>query len=142
MLVVGVVQYCGTSWGFMCNCLARPIEVASLIVNVFAAFWSYSSGFIINTSTFPPYLKIIQYISPYQYGFAALAVNELKGNQYDCPYPAGNANCEQYNGDVILDSLNLANHDIWINVIIVAGMAVAFDVMALVLLLFIKQRPK
>ena len=77
----------------------RSFETASLISNLLAAFWSYSSGFLLNTHNFPPYLVGIQYIAPWNYAFASFSTIEYKDHMFNCPYSTNSTGCVVYNGN-------------------------------------------
>jgi hypothetical protein len=113
-----------------------------LIANVLVALWSYSAGFLLNTASFPIYLKGASYISPWNYGFAAMAVNEFRDHKYDCPYDEGDPRCQSYDGNEVLKSLELRSPHIDSNLGYIAILAAATNLLALVALLLIKQRPK
>lgn len=123
------------------------------------------AGFLLNPISFPPYLRIIGYTSPYQYAFAAMAVVEYKDNEYDCPYPPTNPICQQFDGmwlvsrrtgtdthtsvlarattgNYVLSQQNLIFDTIMPNLLILSAMAIAYRIIGLLILVQFKRKPQ
>lgn len=86
------------SFGCLCSTILRDLGPSSLMANSIMTFWNLSCGFLINPSTFPFYIEWISYTSPMLYGFSALATNQFKDNDYDCPLADNDPRCSLYNG--------------------------------------------
>mmetsp|Transcript_25402 Transcript_25402/g.35618 ORF Transcript_25402/g.35618 Transcript_25402/m.35618 type:complete len:635 (+) Transcript_25402:38-1942(+) len=142
VLIQATTQYAVETLGFASSCLIRNFAAASLLCNSLLPFWTYSAGFFVNPDTYPPYMTYIQYTSPTQYGFSALAANELKGNEYDCPYQnSTDAYCQLYDGDYILDSMNLPFSNIGINLGALFAIIMTLNVLSFLCLKFVPHKP-
>lgn len=139
-LCVFLAQYVAESLGFLFIALTRTFATASLAANSFVSFWNLCTGYLINPDTFIIYLEIIGYTSYLQYTYAAMAVNELKDNMYDCPSSVPEE-CLGYDGNVILKQQHLVFTEMGPCLGVLAGMAVGFRLISLLLLYIIKKSP-
>ena len=87
----------GLAW--VCVSLSRQFSVASLIGNTCYTFIGLSSGFLVNFASLPVYVNWIRYVSFGSWSFRLLMTNEFSDNSFGCPYPAGSAYCQQYDGN-------------------------------------------
>lgn len=93
----------GLSW--MSISLQRPLSVATLIGNTSYTFLGLVSGFLVNFSTIPIYLKWIRFISFENYAYQILMLNEFKNRIFpSCPLDQQNTPgaCDLYIGNSIL----------------------------------------
>jgi hypothetical protein len=93
-------------------------------------------------ASFPFYLTWISYTSLFAFEFAAMSINEFQGNVYNCPYAPGNPVCSLYDGDRILESLNVITLDFDMNLVYLAILAAIFRVASLIILLAFKRKPE
>ncbi|EFA85032.1 hypothetical protein PPL_02028 [Heterostelium album PN500] len=137
-----LAQYCSASLGFMSASILRSFAASSLMANLLMTFWAITTGFIINPATFPIYMTWVGYTSLYQYSYGGLAANEFKGNSYPCPYPPGTPECSLFNGNDILDRLELKVNNIGVNGAVLVAISTIFNLLSLLALRFITHKPK
>ncbi|EGG22503.1 hypothetical protein DFA_04631 [Cavenderia fasciculata] len=141
-LILFLAQYTSACLGFMATSLFRSFAGASLMANLLMTFWAITTGFIINPATFVFYMRWIAYTSLYQYSYGALASNEFRDNHYPCPFPAGDIQCQLFDGDDILARLQLKTDNMIVNIIVLVGIASCFNLISLIALKFVVHKPK
>ncbi|KIV85835.1 hypothetical protein PV11_01490 [Exophiala sideris] len=108
--LVVMLHYAAVNVATICVALSRNFQISSLIANTIYTAQSMACGFFINTLEIAIWLRWTKWISYLFYAFGALCVNEFAGHVYDCPSSLGTLNsaaCKEYDGDFILQSLNI-----------------------------------
>lgn len=67
----------GTSYGLLISVVIPKMEVAMALVPVLVIPFMVLGGFFVNTNNVPSYLKWIEYVSMFKYGFQAATLNEF-----------------------------------------------------------------
>jgi len=116
--------------------IARDFSQASLVANACVTFFSLVCGFFIQFSRIPVWLQWIRWISQFYYSFRVFASNEFTDNVYDCPYPAGDPRCIQYDGNFVLETLDVAQNDYLVPFLGLIGWAVVTTLLFYVILRF------
>ena len=102
-----MLQHVTYALAFVCVALSRHFQISSLIANTSYTFIGLASGFLINFASLPVYVAWIKYVSFQSWSFRLLLSNELSGQQFPCPYPAGSGFCAQYDGNAVLQTLGI-----------------------------------
>jgi hypothetical protein len=111
--------------------------IATIISPIITVLFLMFGGFYINIDNIPIYYKWIYYISFFRYSYEALLANEFRGLQFAC----NNSSCIP-TGEVELQRLGMADVNIWENVAILAGMAVAYRLLAYFCLRFLYKEKR
>lgn len=97
------------------------------------------SGYFLNESSIPIWVRWLKYISFIRYTFQGLSVNEFRGAKFNCHGTDDEGECVR-NGNIVLKSLDFNNVSIVTNMIVLAVMILCFNVLAL--FIFAYNRPK
>ena len=108
-------------------------QLAPAFVILFLMF----SGFFLNENNVPVFLIWLRELSFIRYAFQALCVNEFAGAEFTCD-PSATATC--IDGDEHLDRLKFDDVKIWENCLILFGMIVGFNALALAIIYY--RQPK
>mmetsp|Transcript_58444 Transcript_58444/g.103927 ORF Transcript_58444/g.103927 Transcript_58444/m.103927 type:complete len:141 (-) Transcript_58444:138-560(-) len=107
-------------------------QIAPAVAILFLLF----NGFMINEESIPAYFIWLREISFIRYAFKATAVNEFEGASFTCSET--DTVCIP-NGDMVLQRLEFHGDDIlWTCTVILIVLAVAFNILAFVVLLMRK----
>jgi len=117
--------------------LSPNMVIATIISPIITVLFLMFGGFYINIDNIPIYYKWIYYISFFRYSYEALLANEFRGLQFAC----NNSSCIP-TGEVELQRLGMADVNIWENVAILAGMAVAYRLLAYFCLRFLYKEKR
>ncbi|CAG0879460.1 unnamed protein product, partial [Darwinula stevensoni] len=112
ILIMTIISNVSTSFGCMCSCMTKNINLAITIgTPMFIPFMLFG-GFFLNNDSVPVYFLWLKYISWFYYGNEALMINQWKDLEIDCGdsvgcSPNGNAILEYFNFDKVpfIDSL-------------------------------------
>mmetsp|Transcript_11457 Transcript_11457/g.34275 ORF Transcript_11457/g.34275 Transcript_11457/m.34275 type:complete len:278 (+) Transcript_11457:770-1603(+) len=118
--------------------LSKP-EMAGQIAPAITVLFLMFSGYFLNESSIPVFLRWFKYLSFVRYAFQALAVNEFRGANFHCRGALADEVCLTKGGDV-LKQLDFDNVHISNNLAILAAMILAFN--ALALTIFMVRRPR
>lgn len=97
------------------------------------------SGYFLNESSIPIWVRWLKYISFIRYTFQALAVNEFRGAKFSCHGTDDEGACVR-NGNIVLKSLDFNRVSIVENMVVLVGMILGFN--ALALCIFAYNRPR
>ncbi|KAI1627612.1 ABC transporter-like protein [Exophiala viscosa] len=142
--LVVMLHYAAVNVATICVALSRNFQISSLIANTIYTAQSMACGFFINTLEIAIWLRWTKWISYLFYAFGALCVNEFAGHVYDCPSSLGTLNsaaCKEYDGDFILQSLNiphtwLRRKLLWSPILATSAFTVLFLFIAILVLHF------
>lgn len=84
VLISILVYWHGTAYGLVISVFVPNMELAMALVPVLVIPLMVMGGFFVNTNTIPDWLKWIEYISMFKYGFQAACQNEFEGQVYNC----------------------------------------------------------
>lgn len=84
----------GTSYGLLISVIIPKMEVAMALVPVLVIPFMVLGGFFVNTNNVPDYLKWIEYVSMFKYGFQAAALNEFDTVNFSCTDATTGAECD------------------------------------------------
>lgn len=74
----------GTSYGLLISVIISKMELSMALVPVLVIPLMLLGGFFLNTNNIPSYLKWIEYLSMFKYGFQVAALNEFDSLNFDC----------------------------------------------------------
>lgn len=160
-IVVIFSSVAGSLYLFIGTLSPNPI-IATILSPITTVLFLMFGGFYITLDSIPVYYKWIYYISYFRYAYESLLANEFRGLEFDCKpedpacIPTGahlhlglnRLHCcvslirPREPGEVQLDRLGMGDVDIWINVAILAGMAIGYRFLAYVCLRFLYKEKK
>ena len=82
-IVLVVLANCAISMGLFCSAIASSLPQASALSSLFTLPVILFGGLFANSSTIPPYLSWIQYISPIRYANEAICQAQWNGVNID-----------------------------------------------------------
>ncbi|KAI3404914.2 hypothetical protein KGF56_002243 [Candida oxycetoniae] len=101
--IVLLTQLCCMSGAILMFAVAPSFPITTLLVNLFYQLQNSASGYFVNASTMPVYVKWTKYIAYFWYGFGALVANQFTNWVGDCPYnDYDDPRCAEYSGNVQL----------------------------------------
>ena len=130
-------NFAGIGLGMCLSASFTSVEMAPQLAPAFVILFLMFSGFFLNESNVPVFLIWLKEISFIRYAFQALCVNEFKDATFTCD-PAVTATC--YDGNEHLERLKFDKVTIWGNCLILAGMIVGFNLLALAIVYY--RHPK
>ena len=77
-LITVLINICGNSVGLLLGSVITDAKSVSTVSPIVVLPFVLFSGYFKNSGNIPPWIGWIQYISPLKYGFAAIAINEVK----------------------------------------------------------------
>lgn len=134
IIIIFFCTLCGNAFGILIGTLFSKIELALSASPAIILPILLLSGFFIDSSNVPIYLRWIKYLSPIYYSFSALVQNELTDLNFECTNSTNN--CEYNTGQEVLYDLNL-NHEkmtIVLNLIIMFVIYIILSVISYILL--------
>ncbi|CAI7855355.1 unnamed protein product, partial [Closterium sp. NIES-53] len=90
--------------GIVIGSIAPTPQIALAMGPLFTVVLMLFGGFYVNIDSIPVWIRWVRYISPIQWGFVGLAVNQFEGLTFSC------ADCPT--GDQILHQLSIANYTV------------------------------
>jgi len=147
--VLGLENFAGISLGLTLSACFSNVTMAAQIAPAVVILFLIFSGFLLNENSVPVYFSWLKEISFIRYAFKAVAVNEFTGAEFTCNQcpvgpPVEGAECDLYcvtEGEQLLKQLNFDQPNLIFNCcMILLGIGVAFNVLALVILT--KRYPK
>eukprot|EP00164_Ancoracysta_twista_P017105 GFYU01029007.1.p1 GENE.GFYU01029007.1~~GFYU01029007.1.p1 ORF type:complete len:165 (-),score=42.70 GFYU01029007.1:228-722(-) len=103
VLIVVLLNNVASSYVVMIGSFAANFQVGNAISAIVIVLQMLFGGFFSNIATIPVWLRWLQWVSVFKYGFEVLAINEFDGLTFDCP-PAPEV-CQVPDGDVALKNL-------------------------------------
>ncbi|WLF77916.1 hypothetical protein PVL30_001639 [Lodderomyces elongisporus] len=101
-----LTQLCCMSGALLMFSAAPSMPVSTLLINLFYQLQNSASGYFVNASTMPVYVRWTKYIAYFWYGFGALTANQFTNWVGDCPYgDVNDSRCVEYTGNAQLDIL-------------------------------------
>ena len=140
LVYIGVMlleNFAGIGLGMCLSASFNSVEMAPQLAPAFVILFLMFSGFFLNESNVPVFLIWLRELSFIRYAFQALCVNEFKGAEFSCD-PSTTATCND--GDEHLDRLKFDDVKIWENCLILFGMIVGFNALALAIIYY--RQPK
>eukprot|EP00228_Micromonas_bravo_P007625 CAMPEP_0203013280 /NCGR_PEP_ID=MMETSP1401-20130829/14956_1 /ASSEMBLY_ACC=CAM_ASM_000894 /TAXON_ID=38833 /ORGANISM="Micromonas pusilla, Strain CCAC1681" /LENGTH=682 /DNA_ID=CAMNT_0049754985 /DNA_START=1 /DNA_END=2046 /DNA_ORIENTATION=- len=140
LVYIGVMlleNFAGIGLGMCLSASFNSVEMAPQLAPAFVILFLMFSGFFLNESNVPVFLIWLRELSFIRYAFQALCVNEFKGAEFSCD-PSTTATC--IDGDEHLDRLKFDDVKIWENCLILFGMIVGFNALALAIIYY--RQPK
>lgn len=105
MLMVIVTGYASVAIGLFFSASFDTFAVATLFLTMVYVFSIIFAGLLVNIQTIFPWLGWIEYLSIARYGFAGMAINELRGGNYSQCVPDTNCTSSIYaTGESILNT--------------------------------------
>ncbi|KAJ8598608.1 hypothetical protein CTAYLR_001713 [Chrysophaeum taylorii] len=114
--------------------LERP-EMAGQVAPAVTVLFVMFSGYFLNESSIPVYVRWLKYISFVRYTFQALAVNEFRGESFSCGDVSEDQSCVR-KGGLVLEALNFDDVSIPLNAVILSIMVLGFNSLALIIFRF------
>ena len=140
LVYIGVMlleNFAGIGLGMCLSASFNSVEMAPQLAPAFVILFLMFSGFFLNESNVPVFLIWLRELSFIRYAFQALCVNEFAGAEFSCD-PSTTATC--IDGDEHLDRLKFDDVRIWENCLILFGMIVGFNALALAIIYY--RQPK
>lgn len=142
LLTLFMVSTTAASVTYAFSSVARVTAVATLLSALTFVLSMLFGGFFISLSSLPVWLSWLKYLSLFRYGTEALAINELRGQQYfarNSSSPCIRGMC--INGTNALEGLGYETEAIWIwyDQIALAGLTLFFLTICIVNLQLIKK---
>ena len=134
-----LAHYVAVSYAMFCAASKRNFAEAALIGNLWFTLQSMASGYFVQISTIPVYVRWTRYICFIWYQFNALINNVFDGKTFPCPHDGGDENplCVQYTGDFIMKSVDVKKGWVAVPMVIALAWAVFFYITAGVMLAFV-----
>ena len=140
LVYIGVMlleNFAGIGLGMCLSASFTSVEMAPQLAPAFVILFLMFSGFFLNENNGPVFLIWLREVSFIRYAFQALCVNEFAGAEFTCD-PSATATC--IDGDEHLDRLKFDDVRIWENCLILLGMIVGFNALALAIIYY--RQPK
>ena len=140
LVYIGVMlleNFAGIGLGMCLSASFNSVEMAPQLAPAFVILFLMFSGFFLNENNVPVFLIWLRELSFIRYAFQALCVNEFAGAEFTCD-PSATATC--IDGDEHLDRLKFDDVKIWENCLILFGMIVGFNALALAIIYY--RQPK
>lgn len=130
-------NFAGIGLGMCLSASFTSVEMAPQLAPAFVILFLMFSGFFLNEDNVPVYLIWLREISFIRYAFQALCVNEFKDAVFTCD-PTTTQTC--IDGNEHLDRLKFDRVTIWGNSLILFGMIVGFNLLALGIIYYRQPR--
>ena len=140
LVYIGVMlleNFAGIGLGMCLSASFNSVEMAPQLAPAFVILFLMFSGFFLNENNVPVFLIWLRELSFIRYAFQALCVNEFAGAEFTCD-PSATATC--IDGDEHLERLKFDDVKIWENCLILFGMIVGFNALALAIIYY--RQPK
>ncbi|ODV79110.1 P-loop containing nucleoside triphosphate hydrolase protein [Suhomyces tanzawaensis NRRL Y-17324] len=131
-----LTNFIGMASALLMFAVSKDFSISTFAMNVFYQFENLSSGYFVNASSMPVYVRWTKYLSFFWYGFGALTANQFTGWMGDCPYDYDDARCIEYSGAFNLKTLGFPDGWVgepigimvcwWIGFLVLAGLALRF----------------
>jgi len=143
LLALELTSFAGGSLGLMLGCIFPNPEMAVSLAPIVVVPFMLFGGFYININSIPVWLRWLQYLSLYKWGFQALATNEFHDTTYHCnpseyvsdTLPNGETvtACPITNGNDVLTGMGYSYpDDYWIAVGVIAAIFVGLRIIAFI----------
>ena len=122
--------------GLLLSCLIIDAATVQIVAPVLLLTLMLTGGFYVDPRNVPDWMIWIKYASFQYWGYAGLMKNEFGGREFDCSLVREGAygSACPVQGDHFLAESGLADADIAQSVLVMAGMAVGYRILAYVLL--------
>ena len=138
LVTLYVLMFLAISLGLTVSTISPNVQIAQVIgPTILIVFIIYGGNFA-NPNDIPGYLRWITWISSISYAYKALMQNEFSGQTYQCE---GQGPDCRIAGDTILASRELDVPSVWINITILFGFSILFQILGILGLYFV-TRPK
>eukprot|EP01117_Protostelium_nocturnum_P006613 TRINITY_DN237_c1_g1_i1.p1 TRINITY_DN237_c1_g1~~TRINITY_DN237_c1_g1_i1.p1 ORF type:complete len:1431 (+),score=551.25 TRINITY_DN237_c1_g1_i1:149-4441(+) len=152
LFTVLALNFCALSIGQLFGVIFPSIEAAGLIFGTIFAIFALSAGFLLPRPGFPVYGIWIYWMSFLRYAVEGLAVNELRGLQFNCNENGGipvvvtgpdgvqftRYYCQFRTGEQVIQQFGMINM-IWADVFVLWGMYLLATLLSLIGLRFIRH---
>ncbi|OXA56819.1 protein white isoform X2 [Folsomia candida] len=132
-LVVVLVANVACSFGYMISCISGSVTMALSLAPPLIIPFMLFGGFFLNKGSIPVYFVWLRYLSWFNYGNEALAINQWRGVD-DIKCDVSNLTCPR-NGDVILETLNFEKDNLTIDIVSLVALLIGYRVIAFIALL-------
>lgn len=128
-----LTTYMGMATAFAAFAITPDLPLSMLVVNCFYQLQNSASGFLVNASTMPVYVKWIRYVCYFWYAFGAMCSNQFTMWMGACPNPdIFSEECVEYSGQYQLLKLGFPQYWLAVPVCALVGyMAVLYGITAL-----------
>lgn len=108
-LLCGVLEFTAmNAAGIMISSIAPTPQIALALGPLTTVIFMLFGGFYVNLSSIPVWIRWVRYISPIQWGFVGLCVNEFSGLKFKC---AGSGSCTR-TGEQVLELLSISEYSV------------------------------
>eukprot|EP00004_Rigifila_ramosa_P016494 TRINITY_DN391_c0_g2_i14.p1 TRINITY_DN391_c0_g2~~TRINITY_DN391_c0_g2_i14.p1 ORF type:complete len:880 (-),score=170.19 TRINITY_DN391_c0_g2_i14:186-2729(-) len=110
LFVIWITMNFSQACGMMMGCVVPSGMVGAIVAPLAMMMFGLFSGFFLNISSIPIYLRWFAVINPFRYTMEALFINEFQSVPFDCtpaqllPVGGGSFRCPVENGDDVLSS--------------------------------------
>lgn len=134
-LVFTVVNYLtGVSVAMVAYALATSFPLSIVIVNITYQIMNLGSGYFINASTMPVYVRWVKYIAYFYYSMEGLASNQFTNWYGACT--ADDPQCAELSGSSVLRNLGFKENYVNIPIVIIVAFTIGLQLIAWVQLYF------
>jgi len=135
MFTILLAENAGHGMGLFIACFFDDIAVAVTLIPLFIMPLMIFSGYFVNSKTAPVWLSWITYISPNNYAFTAVVLNEYSGLKLHCTSDQlslqnGTYVCPVTNGEQVIQTLDMQDQTIASNISCLFAFAVGFLILA------------
>ena len=130
-------NFAGIGLGMCLSASFTSVEMAPQLAPAFVILFLMFSGFFLNEDNVPVYLIWLREISFIRYAFQALCVNEFKDAEFTCDSTTTQTCID---GNEHLDRLKFDKVTIWGNSLILFGMIIGFNLLALGIIYYRQPR--
>ncbi|KAG9082294.1 hypothetical protein FS749_006963 [Ceratobasidium sp. UAMH 11750] len=127
-----LVQLGTVGFALLAASLQRTYAQASLMANGLSIFFLLNAGYLLLRP--PVYVSWVKWISVYYYGFRAVAISQFRGRSFACPGVTGVARNQCDGNQVLVGLLIPSDHVVGYYFTGLAGLAIAFPVLAGIIL--------
>ncbi|EGR32908.1 hypothetical protein IMG5_067050 [Ichthyophthirius multifiliis] len=83
----------GVSYGLFISVIVPKMEIAMALIPILVIPFMVLGGLYVNTNNIPDFLKWIEYLSMFKYGYQAAALNEFDNLNFECINPITQQQC-------------------------------------------------
>ncbi|KAG9101294.1 hypothetical protein FRC06_003213 [Ceratobasidium sp. 370] len=127
-----LVQLGTVGFALLAASLQRTYAQASLMANGLSIFFLLNAGYLLLRP--PVYVSWVKWLSVYYYGFRAVAISQFRGRIFECPGVTGAARNQCDGNQVLVGLLIPSDHVVGYYFAGLAGLAIAFPVLAGIIL--------
>jgi len=149
-VIIFGVCYCASSMGLFLGSMFPNPEVAVSLAPILIIPFMLFAGFYIKIDNIPEWLRWLQYLSIFKWGFQGLVTNEFHDTPYNCTmselvtlesHGEEVSICPITNGNQVLENLNLTYpFDYQEAIGVIAGLTVGFRLLSFIFLHYQTQK--